>query len=180
MAKRHIIFRKRAIPKTVNLPNGRSFVSKWERIIRKQLPINIKVNRVRTIGLRRNNRRIYFNLAREGFRKIKQKRKAQQSGKGLGSNLIKAGFDLGSKALGSEIGKKLINKGIDNIPNIFKFSASKIKNKTLNRALNSEIADLVVNEAQNRVRKKIQQYRLVWLKKWLEYQTFKLKKPLKT
>ena len=66
------------------------------------------------------------------------------------------------------------------MPNIFKFSASKIKNKTLNRALNSEIADLVVNGAQNRVRKKIQQYRLVWLKKWLEYQTFKLKKPLKT
>ena len=138
------------------------------------------VKRVRTIGPRRNNYWIYFNLAREGFRKIKQKRKAQQSGKGLGSNLIKAGFDLESKALGSEIGKKLINKGIDNIPNIFKFSASKIKNKTLNRALNSEIADLVVNEAQNRVRKKIQQYRLVWLKKWLEYQTFKLKKPLKT
>ena len=137
------------------------------------------VKRLRTIGPRRNNYWIYFNLAREGFRKIKQKRKAQQSGKGLGSNLIKAGFDLGSKALGSEIGKKLINKGIDNIPNIFKFGASKIKNKTVNHALNSEIADLVVNEAQNRVRKKIRQRRLVWLKKRVEYQTFKLKKPLK-
>ena len=155
MVKRHIILRKRANPKTVNLPNGRSFVSKWERINRKQLPINIRVNKVRTIGPRRNNQQIYFNLTREGFRKIKQKRKAaRQSGKGLGSNLIKAGFDLGSKALGSDIGKKLINKGIDNIPNIFKFGASKIKNKTVNHALNSEIADLVVNEAQNRVRKK--------------------------
>ena len=106
MVKRHIILRKRANPKTFNLPNGRSFVSKWERISRKQLPINIKVNRFRTIGPRKNNRQIYFNLAREGFRKIKQKRKAQQSGKGLGSNLIKAGFDLGSKALRPEIGKK--------------------------------------------------------------------------
>ena len=154
MVKRHIILRKRANPKTVNLPNGRSFVSKWERISRKQLPINIRINRVRTIGPRRNNRQIYFSLAREGFRKIKQKRKAQQSGKGLGSDLIKAGFDLGSKALGSEISKKLINKGIDSIPNIFKFGASKIKNKTVNRALNSKIADLVVKEAQNRVIKK--------------------------
>ena len=154
MVKRHIILRKRANPKTVNLPNGRSFVSKWERINRKQLPINIRVNKVRTIGPRRNNQQIYFNLTREGFRKIKQKRKAaRQSGKGLGSNLIKAGFDLGSKALGSDIGKKLINKGIDNIPNIFKFGASKIK-KTINRALNSEIADLVVNEGQGRARKK--------------------------
>ena len=156
MVKRHIILRKRANPKTFNLPNGRSFVSKWERISRKQLPMNIRINIVRTIGRRRNNRRIYFNLAREGFRKIKQKWKAQQSGKGLGSNLIKAGFDLGLKALGSDIGKKLIDKGIDNIPNIFKFGASKKKkiNKTVNRALNSEIADLVVNDGQNRVRKK--------------------------
>ena len=154
MVKRHIILRKRATPKTVNLPNGRSFVSKWERISRKQLPINIRINRVRTIGARRNNRQICFNLAREGFRKIKQKRKAQQSGKGLGSNLIKAGFDPGSKALGSEIGKKLINKGIDSIPNVSKFGTSKIKNKTVNHALNSEIADLVFNEAQNRLKKK--------------------------
>ena len=32
--------------------------------------------------------------------------------------------------------------------------ASKIKNKNVKRALNSEIADLVVNEAQGRARKK--------------------------
>ena len=66
---------KRANPKVVNLPNGRSFVSKWGRISRKQLCINIKVTRNRTIGPRRNNQRIYFNLAKEGFKKIKQKRK---------------------------------------------------------------------------------------------------------
>ena len=73
MVKKHIILRKRANPKAVNLPNGRSFASKWERIIRKQLPMNIRVNRVRTIGPRWNNRRIYFNLARDSFRKIKRK-----------------------------------------------------------------------------------------------------------
>ena len=124
--------------------------------------MNIKINRVKTIGARRNNRRIYFNLARDSFRKIKRKRKEaarqaalQQSGQGgLGSEFFITGLKLGSKILGSEIGKKIINKGIDNIPNIFKFGASKIKNKTINNALNSEIADLVVNEAQNRARKK--------------------------
>ena len=124
--------------------------------------MNIRINRVRSIGARRNNRRIYFNLARDSFRKIKRKRKEaarqaalQQSGQGgLGSEFFITGLKLGSKILGSEIGKKIINKGIDNIPNIFKFGASKIKNKTINNALNSEIADLVVNEAQNRARKK--------------------------
>ena len=157
MVKRHIILRKTATPKIVNLPSSRSFVSKRERISRKQLPMNIRVNRVRTIGPRRNNRQIYFNLARERFRKIKQKRKAaarQQSGKGLGSDFAKMGLNLRSKVLGSEIRKKLINKGIDSLPNIFKFGASEIKNKTVNRALNSEIADLVVDETQKKVRKK--------------------------
>ena len=91
--------------------------------------------------------------------------RVNQTGSGLGSNLVKAGFDLGAKALGSEFGKKLINKGIDNIPNLFKFGASKIKNKNLKRALDCEIASMVVNEAQGRARKKIQQHKLVWLKK---------------
>ena len=49
---------------------------------------------------------IYLNIAKEGFRKIKQKRKQQQSRLGIGSNLVKAGFDLGLKALGSEFCKK--------------------------------------------------------------------------
>ena len=158
MVKRHIILRKRATSKTVNLPNGRSFVSKWERISRKQLTMNIRVNRVRTIGPSRNNCRIYFNLARDAFRKIKQKRKEaarQQSGKGRGSDFAKMGLNLGSKILGSEIGKKLISKGIDIIPNIFKFGASKIKIKTVNCAFNSEIADLEVKEAQKKSQKKI-------------------------
>ena len=56
-------------------------------------------------------------------KKIKAKRKkARQSGKGLAPNLVKVGLELGSKALSSEFGKKLINKGIDSIPNIWNFS----------------------------------------------------------
>ena len=106
---------------------------------------------------------IYLNQAAPAFRKIKARRKRErkaaaaataQSCSRLGSNLVKAGFDLGSKALSSEFGKKLINKGIENIPNIFKFGVLKIKNKNAQKVLNSEIADLVVKEAQGRARKK--------------------------
>ena len=155
MVKQTIILRKRAAPKVVNLPNGRSFTSKWERISRKQLPINIKVKKKQKISPRRNNRMIYLNLAATAFRKIKARRKLErqkQSRKGLGSNLVKMGFDLGSKAIDSKFGKKLINKGTDNIPNIFKFGVSKIKNKNVKKALGSEIADMVVDEAQNRAK----------------------------
>ena len=74
MVKKHIILTKRANPKQINLPDGRSFISKWERISRKQLPINIKVTRNRTIGPRRNNRQIYFNQVRPALKKKKKKK----------------------------------------------------------------------------------------------------------
>ena len=155
MVKKHIILRKRRAPVTVRLPNGRSFISRWERINRKQLPTNIKVSRNRTIGPRRNVRR---------KKKQEQNRVARvnqlypdmlpQIGSGIGQNLLKAGINLGSKAIGSDIGKKIINKGIDNIPNIFKFGRSKIKNKNIKKALKSEIADMVVGEVKDQARRK--------------------------
>ena len=147
---------------TVRLPNGRSFISRWERINRKQLPINIKVSRNRTIGPRRNVRR---------KKKQEQNRVARvnqlypdmlpQIGSGIGQNLLKAGINLGSKAIGSDIGKKIINKGIDNIPNIFKFGRSKIKNKNIKKALKSEIADMVVGEVKDQARKKYNSTNLI-------------------
>ena len=186
MVKKHIILRKRTNPVPVNLPNGRSFTSRWKRISRKQFPINTKVSRNRTIGSRRNNRRIYFNMARPALKRIRKRRREaivnrlgpiydrvnqrerdalnrlgpiydginNQTGRGIGSNLLKTWLDIGSKALNSEFGKKLINKGIDSIPNVFKFGASKVKNKNINKALNSQIADMVVSKAQGRARKK--------------------------
>ena len=63
----------------------------------------------RAIDPRRNNRMIYLNLAAPAFRKIKARRKMKrmnQSGKGLASSLAKTGLELGTKALGSEFGKK--------------------------------------------------------------------------
>ena len=122
MVNRTVILRKRTAPKVVNLPNGRSFTAKWQKVSRKNLPIIIRVKRQKTNGNRKNNRMIYLNLAAPAFRKIEARRKKEianrlglaydrinQSGKGLASNLIKAGFDLGSKVIGSEFGKK-INK----------------------------------------------------------------------
>lgn len=166
---KHIILRKRPEPVRVNLPDGRSFTSKWERVSRKQLPINIRITRNRNIGPRRNNRAIYLNQAAPTLKKIRNRRKQevlkrlgpvydrllqQQRGSGLASDLAKTGLELGSRALGSEFGRRLINKGIDSIPSLFRFGTKKVKNENIKRALESEIADMVVNEAQNRVRKK--------------------------
>ena len=60
---------------------------------------------------------------------------------------------MGSKVLNSAFGRKIINKGIDNIPNMFKYGVSKIKNKNVKRALNSDITNIIIDEAQDKVRK---------------------------
>ena len=81
-----------------------------------------------------------------------RKNKCKQAGKGLASNLANLGIRLGSQAINSTFGKKLINKGIDSIPSVFKYDVSKIKNKNVQRALDSDIANYVVDEAQIQVR----------------------------
>ena len=48
----------RLTPKIVILPNGTTFTAKYERVSRKNLPSNIKVKKVRTIGARNKNRGI--------------------------------------------------------------------------------------------------------------------------
>ena len=58
-----------------------------------------------------------------------------------------------SQVLNSAVGRKIINKGIDNIPNMFKYGVTKIKNKNVKKALNSDIANIVVDEARKKVRK---------------------------
>ena len=52
------------------------------------------------------------------------------------------------KAINSVIGKKLIDKGIQNIPNLVKYDSSKIKNKNIQQALISDIANYLVEETQ--------------------------------
>ena len=55
---------------------------------------------------------------------------------------------MGSKEINLVLDKKLIEKGIESLPDIIKFGASKIKNKNIQWALDSAIANYVVAEAQ--------------------------------
>ena len=53
------------------------------------------------------------------------------------------------------LGKRLIDKGIESLPDIVKFDASKVKNKNIQRALDSNIAKYVVKEAQNKAQEQL-------------------------
>ena len=119
----------------MNLPNGKSFVSRYERISRKYLPGNSAVPRSRKINQRNQRRtntkqkkRVRFALAntpaQDRARRIKKKyrklRGIGQTGSGLVSTLANLGLQMGSKAINSVLGKKLMDKGIENIPNLVK------------------------------------------------------------
>ena len=62
---------------------------------------------------------------------------------------------MGSKAINLVLGKKLIDKGIESLTDIVKFGASKIKNKNIQCALDSDIASYVVEEVQKRAQNQL-------------------------
>ena len=76
---------------------------------------------------------------------------------GVGANLgaktlFKKGIrSKGSKALSSEIGKKLIDEGIKHAPELYKFGTSKVKKKSMKKALESDVGNYIVKETQKKV-----------------------------
>ena len=51
--------------------------------------------------------------------------------------------------------KKLIDEGIKHAPDIYKFGTSKIRNKDLKKALESDAANFIVQEAQKKVKEEV-------------------------
>ena len=127
---------------------------------------NIRVWKTRAISARNKGKtkkkKVRFALAntptQDRARRIKKnyrKLRRAQTGKGLNGNLQNLGICMGSKAINSVLGKKIIDNGIENIPNLFRYGASKIKNKNVNWALNSDIANYGLEETQNKAKNKL-------------------------
>lgn len=137
------------------LPSGKSFLTRYKRVSKRNLPLNVTIRRRRTIGLRnRRVRRIpaWINLANTPTQKRAKRiikkyrnlnRKKKQSGESILGNLakwrgdlgaktlFKRGVRIGSKALSSEIGKRLVDEGIKHVPELYRLGTSTIKNKKL-------------------------------------------------
>ena len=109
--RNRIIMIKRARPKRVTLPDGRTFLARYRRATRDDLPPNIDLPRVykqraAPKGRRRRNR--YRERQRAALR-----RRAQR-GRGIGS-FIKKSFRLGKRALNSRLGKRLARAAISEV-----------------------------------------------------------------
>ena len=66
---------------------------------------------------------------------------------------FKKGLNAGSKALSSEIGKKLIDEGIKHAPELYALGASTIRNKNVRAALDSDVPNYISKSNTKKVKK---------------------------
>ena len=135
-----IIMIKRERPKRVTLPDGRTFLARYRRATRDDLPPNIDLPRVykeraAPKGKRRRNNRLA--VYRERQRRALRQR--GQRGRGIGS-LLKKGFKLGKRAFNSRLGKRLARAVISEVPDVLESLGGKVKNKKLKKILTSNLA----------------------------------------
>ena len=134
-ARDNIVLIKRKNPKRVELPNGRVFYAKYQRVGRDALPSNVRI------------RRKYKKRAVPARRKIK--------GRGFGSFFKKA-VKLGKKALNNKTVRSIGREILQNVPDAIDMLGSKVKNKKLKKFLNSDIAKTGINLASGYALDKLQ------------------------
>ena len=122
--KKNYAMVKLQVPKRVTLPNGRTFVARYKRIRRGELPPNIVMRRTYT--------------QRAAPRGRRRRRRAQQ-GQGI--------FDFVKKVARNPLVRSIAKKGLEYAPGVYHNLTKRVKNKTLKRILDSDAAHFALNKA---------------------------------
>ena len=122
--KKNYAMVKLQVPKRVTLPNGRTFVARYKRIRRGELPPNIVMRRTYT--------------QRAAPRGRRRRRRAQQ-GQGI--------FDFVKKVARNPLVRSIARKGLEYALGAYQNLTKRVKNKTLKRILNSDVAHSALNNA---------------------------------
>ena len=152
-----IIMIKRVQPKRVTLPNGRTFLARYRRATRDDLPANISLPRIYNEraapkGRRRKRRVISY---RERQRQALRRRARAQRGRGIDSFFKKA-YKLGKRALNSRLGKRIARAAISEVPDVLENLGGKVKNKRLKKILTSDLAKTGADYATGLALEKLQ------------------------
>ena len=115
---------KLQVPKRVTLPNSRTFVARYKIIQRGELPANIVMRRTYT--------------QRAAPRGRRRRRRAQQ-GQGI--------FDFVKKVARNPLVRSIARKSLEYVPSAYQNLTKRVKNKTLKRILNSDVAHSALNNA---------------------------------
>ena len=121
-------------PKRVTLGDGRTFVARFKRAKRSELPNNIVMERTYKNNFAKGSRR-----KKTGGRRGRKK----QTGKGF--------FSVLRKVVKNPIFKDIVKTGAKYIPGLYQGGVKKIKNKKLKRVLQSDIATGLVDNLSNRI-----------------------------
>ena len=124
--KENYAMKKLAVPKRVVLPNGRTFFARYKRIKRRDLPNEIQM--LRTYKQRATPR---------GQRR--RRRANIQQGEGI--------LDFTKKLIKSPAFKAIAKKGLEYAPNLYQKATKRVKNKTLKKILNSDLAQIGLSRA---------------------------------
>ena len=119
--KENYAMKKLAVPKRVVLPNGRTFFARYKRIKQRELPAEIQMKRTYKQGRRR------------------RRRVNQQQGRGF--------LDFTKKIVKNPIFKANAKKGLENAPELYQKATKRIKNKTLKKNLESDLAQIGLSRA---------------------------------
>ena len=141
--RNRIIMIKRRTPKRVTLPDGRTFLARYKRATRNDLPRNINLIRP------------YKQRAAPKGRRRRRRRRRNQRGRGFGSTLKKA-VNFSKKAFNSRLGKKIARMVISKVPNALETVGEKVKNKRLKKILTSDLAKTGADYATGLALEKLQ------------------------
>ena len=153
--RNRIIMIKRRTPKRVTLPEGRTFLARYKRATRDDLPPNINLirpykQRAAPKGKRRRRKLVSY---RERQRAALARR--NQRGRGIGS-VFKKAFRLGKRALNSRLGKKVARAVVAEVPDVLETLGGKVKNKRLKRILTNDLAKTGADYATGLALEKLQ------------------------
>ena len=116
--------RKLNTPKRVTLPNGRTFLARYKRVPRSELPPHITIRR------------------RYRQRAAPRGRRRGQRGRGI--------FDFVKKVMKNPMVRGLGRQAVKHLATIDNAATSKIKNHKVRRALQWDTANNLVNSVSNR------------------------------
>ena len=154
--RNRIIMNKRRTPKRVTLPDGRTFLARYRRATRNELPHNVNLIRpYKDRAAPKGKRRRLTPYRERAALARRDLRLRNQTGRGFGS-VFKKAVKLGKKAFNSKLGKNVARTVISNIPNALETVGGKVKNKRLKKILTSDLAKTGADYATGLALEKLQ------------------------
>ena len=138
MSRQKIVLRIRVMPQRVRPPKGQSFLARYQRVSRQNLPRTVTVRHTKQIGPRnrrgskkQTGRNILGAIAKLGIK---------LGAKALGSTgLLEKGLGVDVKAINSDIGRKLVDEGIKHSSELYRLGTSKIRSKNVKKFWNMKL-----------------------------------------